>query len=107
MGPADKGPLDVLINEERLAALAMAPEERFHLPESKRMQVFREIAMAEDRATREAMARVPDSQIEKQIELEAELGEKYKAEIARKFNLTEDQLIKIGEEGLKKGWEFP
>jgi hypothetical protein len=107
MGLSDKGEPRVLINEERLAALSQAPEERFGLPEQERKKVFREIAAAEDRATREAMARVSDSQFRKQIELERKLEEKYTAEVARKYNLTEDQLLKISVEGVEKGWPAP
>jgi hypothetical protein len=107
MGPLDKGEPRVVINETRLAALSQKPEDRFGLSEQKRKRVFREIAAAEDRATREAMAQVPDSQVMKQIDLEVKLQEKYRAEIARKYNLTEDQLLKISVEGVTKGWVIP
>ncbi len=100
----DKGEPRVVVDEGRLAALSQKPEDRFGLSEQRRKRVFREIAAAEDRATREAMARVPDSQVMKQIDLESKLQEKYRAEIARKYNLTEDQLLKISVEGVTKGW---
>ena len=103
-GYYDKGEPQVKINEERLAGLSREPEERFGLSEQKRKQIFSEIAAAEDRATRDAMARIPDSQIMKQIDLESELVKKYKTEIAKKYNITDDQLIKISTEGVKKGW---
>ncbi len=103
-GFSDKGEPRVLINEERLAALSQTPEERFGLSEQRRKQVFGEIAAAEDRATRNARARVPDSQIMKQIDLERELGEKYKGKVAQQYGLTSDQLLKITVEGVKKGW---
>lgn len=105
-GFSDKGEPRVLINEERLAALSQAPEKRFGLSEQRRKQVFREIAAAEDRATRGARARVPDSQIMKQIDLERELGKKYKAKVAQQYGLTNDQLLKITLEGVTKGWPF-
>ena len=100
----DRGEPQARISEERLAALSRTPEERFGLPERKRKRVFREIATAEDRATRDAMARVPNSQIMKQIHLEGELREKYNAKVAERHNLTKDQLLKITVEGVKKGW---
>ncbi len=103
-GPLDKGEPRVLINEERLAALSQAPEKRFGLSEQRRKQVFREIAAAGDRATRDARARVPDSQIMKQIDLERELEKNYKAKVAQQYGLTNDQLRKIAVEGVKKGW---
>jgi hypothetical protein len=104
---SDKGTPEVLVNEERLAALSATPEERFGLSEGKRKQVFRELAAAEDRATREAEARVPHTEVMKQIELNNELTEKYKGEVARKHGLTPDQLVDIAVEGIKKGWPAP
>lgn len=104
MGPSDKGEPRVLINEERLTSLSQGPEERFGLSEQKRKEVFRSIAVAEDRATREAIARVPDSQIIKQVDVERALGEKYKMEIAGRYGLTEDQLLEITLEGVTNGW---
>ena len=53
------------------------------------------------------MARVPDSGIMKQIELERELTQQYKRDVARKYALTEDELVEIGVEGIKKGWSWP
>jgi hypothetical protein len=107
MGPSDKAEPRVVINQTRLAALSQKPEGRFGLSEQERKKVFRRIAAAEDRATREAMARFPDSQVMKQINLESKLQEKYRAEIAGKYSLTEDQLLKISVEGVRKGWVFP
>lgn len=106
-GFSDKAEPRVLVNEDRLAALSHAPEERFGLSEEKRKRVFREIAAAEDRAMREAMAQVPDSQIMKQIDLERELRDTYKAKVVQHHGLTNDQLLKITVEGVKKGWPAP
>ncbi len=104
MGPSDKGEPEVVINEYRLDQLSQAPQESLGLSEKERKQVFRDIAAAEDKATREARARVPDSEVMKQIDLERELGEKYKAKIAQQYNLASDQLVEIISEGVKKGW---
>ncbi len=104
---SDKGTPKVLVNDERFAALSAASENRFGLSEAKRQEVYREIATAEERATRDAMARVPDSQIMKQIELERELKVEYKAAVARRHGLTEDHLFKISVEGIEKGWPVP
>lgn len=106
-GFSDKVEPRVIINEERLAALSQEPEERFGLSEDRREQVFREIAAAENRAMRDAMARVPDSEFMKQIDLERELGKKYKAKVAQQYGLTNDQILKIVVEGVKKGWAAP
>ena len=105
-GPADKGEPRVQISEMRLTALSTEPEERFGLSEDVRQVVFREIAAAEERATQEAMKRVPDSRIMEQIELERELGTAHKRALARKYKISEEQLQEIGLEGVKKGWPW-
>lgn len=102
-GFTEKEP-SVVVNAGRLAALSQTPKKRFGLSEQKRKQVFREIAASEGRAMREARARVPDSQVMKQLHLEDRLNRKYKSKIARRHNLSSDQLFKIIVEGVKKGW---
>lgn len=106
MGPSDKGEPRVSINEERLAALSRDPEERFGLSEQERKEVFRDVVAAEDRATREAAARVPDSEIMKQIDVQRELMQEYKTDLAQTYSLTEDQLSQITVEGITKGWPY-
>ena len=46
------------------------------------------------------------TQIMKQIGLQRELEEKYTANVARRNELTADQMQEIAVEGLKKGWPF-
>ena len=106
-GISDKQERRVMISQERLAALTQVPENRFGLSEAVRRQVYREIAVAEDRGTREAMARVPDSRIKEQAKLEDTLQEKYKTEVLKKYKLTQDQASKIALEGAQKGWPAP
>ncbi len=101
---SDTGDPQISINQDRLVALSAVPEERFGLSESKRKDVFREIVAAEDRATREARARVPDSEINKQIDLQRKLMQRYKRHVARKYALNENELPEITIEGVKKGW---
>lgn len=103
-GPSDKGTPAVKVNKDRLAAMSAVPEERFGLPEAARQEVFRRSVAAEDRAMREAMARVPDSDLTKQATLQGELRDKYLAEVATEYGLSEKQLAEIGVEGLTKGW---
>lgn len=105
-GPAERGEPEVQISEMRLAALSTQPEERFGLSEEVRQGVFREIAAVEERATKEAMERVPDSRIMEQIELERELGAEHKRALARKYKLSVEQLHEVGLEGVKKGWPW-
>jgi hypothetical protein len=102
--PFEKTEPRVQISDERLAALNRPPEARLGLSEPQRRVVFREIIAAEDRGTREATARVPDSQVMRQTELERELQSKYKADVARRHKLTNNQLREIAIEGISKGW---
>ena len=103
-GHSDPHAREATINEERLAALSLPAAERFGLSEDQRMDVYRQIIDAEDQATKEAMRRVPDSEIMRQITLERELLKTYKSEVAQKYGLTDDQLRQIGLEAYKKGW---
>lgn len=103
-GISDKKEPQVDINEDRLAALSQAPEERFGLSEQERKHLLREIGAAQDRADREARARVPDSQVTKQIDLYNKLRDSYQAEVAQHYGLTNDQVYDIRFEGIKKGW---
>ncbi|MBX3493405.1 MAG: hypothetical protein KF899_10605 [Parvibaculum sp.] len=100
----NNGEPQITISESRLAALSNAPEDRFGLSEDQRKRVFRETVASENRATKEAMARVPNSELMKQIQLEGELMEKYKGEVARKYGLSEEQMLQISVEGIKSGW---
>jgi len=102
-GFADKSP-QVAINDDRLAALSQAPKERFGLSEAKRKKVFIELGAADDRATHEAMSRISDSQLMKQIALERKLTKRYETRLAHKYHLTSDQMTQIAVEGVKKGW---
>lgn len=97
---------DVIISESRLAALSTPSEEKFGFSEEVRKKIFKEIADAEDRAMREAMARIPDTRIMEQIDLQRELETKYKSEIQEKYGLNKDQLLEIAIEGVQKGWPF-
>jgi hypothetical protein len=42
----------------------------------------------------------------KQIELEGELEEAYKDQLAQRYGLKRDDLIQITVEGVKKGWPY-
>jgi hypothetical protein len=102
--PGESGTPRVLINDERLAALDQEPEVRFGLSKDERKDVFREVVAAEQRASREAMAEIPDSQFMKQVERERQLGAEYKADLVRQYDLTEEELSEIVVEGVTKGW---
>ncbi len=100
MSPSDEGEPKVTVWKEKIARIGQEPEEKFGLSEEQRKQVFKEIAAAELRATDEAIEREP-SDINKQIDLERELTEKYKNELAQKYNLSRDQLDAISLEGVQ------
>jgi len=111
----------ISINERQIAQLGAKPEQKFGLSEAERQQIWNEIVKSEDRARREAEQEFPDldpldpnysqslfvEQLEKQIELQRILDEKYKNELAEKYGLTRDQLVEIAGEGLTKDWPFP
>lgn len=100
----DKGIPRVSIDNGRLAALSQPHKIRFGLSESKRKEVFRELAVSDNRATHDAEARVPNSQVMKQIDLERKLDRRYRANVARKYHLSKKEIQKIVVEGVKKGW---
>ena len=106
MSPTDNGEPKMTVREEQIARIGQEPEEKYGLPEAKRKRIYKEIITAERRATDEAMERAP-ADINKQIDLERELAEKYKDELARKYNLSKDQLFSIGIEGVTNQWPGP
>ncbi len=105
--PMENGEPQITVNSYRLEALSAREEDRFGLSEAERQRVFRAVVEAERRAMSEAMAQVPDPEFLKQAELQGELTEKYRSEVADEFDLAEDQLLEISVEGLNKGWVMP
>ncbi len=77
------------------------PEKKFGLPEIKRKQIFQEYTKAEDRAIQEEAAINGGYQVLQSLE------KKYKEQIARKYNITRQQLEQISMEGIKKHWAMP
>lgn len=114
---------DTKISDSRLALFLDPPvaEERFGLSEAVRMEVFREIVRAEDRAIEESMERFPDllpgdpgysqaafmRQLEKQMDEQDRLTDLYKDELAAEYGITRDELSEIGREGMNKEWPMP
>ena len=91
------------VRTEQIARIGQELPKKFGLREEQRREVFREIARLEKKATDEAIQRFP-SDINKQIDLETKLDEKYKDELAAKYQLTRDQLQSIMVEGVKNLW---
>ena len=109
------------VNEQQIAQLDAQPEDKFGLSEPERQQIWYEIIEAERRASQEAQQEFPDldpldpdysesafmEQLNKQIELQRILDERYKNELAEKYGLTLEQLDEIAVEGLTKYWPWP
>lgn len=103
MGPLEEGLPEITVRAEQIARIGQEQEEIFGLSEDQRKQVFREIVSVERRATDDAMKREP-ANIDKQFALERKLVEKYKVDLAKKYNVTREQLDEISVEGLEKQW---
>jgi len=108
--------LKITIWKEMLSADFDKPQVRLGLSEQKRRQLWKELISAEDEASRIARTKYPLTglrqaayleQLRKQGALQDRLNEVGKAKIAKKYGLTQEQLLKIGVEGGTKGWEMP
>ncbi len=111
----------ISINELQITQLDAKPEQKFGLSETERQQIWNEIVESERKASQEAQREFPDldpldpdysqsafmEQLDKQIELQRTLDEKYKNVLAEKYGLTRDQLVAIVVEGFDKDWPFP
>jgi hypothetical protein len=106
MGPLDEGEPLITVREELIARLGEEPEERFGLSEQTRQQVFRDNVSAQDRAMEEAMVREP-TDINRQIDLERQLGEQYRNAVLEQYDLTQEELDAIRLEGLTNQWVMP
>jgi hypothetical protein len=105
----------------RLIALRkQPPKEKFGLSEQERRDYWNERDAAEDRALKESQRKYPSyptpdiltsewadkqgKQLERQVDYELLLLDKYKEELLKKFNITKEQAGEIIEEGYEKGW---
>lgn len=95
----------VTIRTEQINNLGEKPQEKFGLTESERKEIFQELVRIEKKATEESMKRFP-SDINKQIDLERKLQERYREELAEKYSLNRDQLQSIMAEGVRKRWRY-
>jgi len=118
----DAGP-DITVSENRLELYHNPPvqETLFGLTENERIEVFREIVRAEDRAIEESMARYPDMlpndpgysqaafmrQLDRQMDEQDRLMGLYKNALADQYGITRDELAEIGREGMDKNWPMP
>ncbi len=101
---------DIKENLEEYLSQREKSEDRFGFTEEKRKQIFKEIVAAEDKAMNEADIKYPIKagatldDIEKNIDLNNELIEKYKTQVRTKYGITEDIESEIIVESFKELW---
>ncbi len=106
MGPLEKGIPRISIREESIGRVVSEPQVKFDLSQAQREDIFKQIVVAEDRAMQEAIRSYP-SNISKQGTLEEKLKERYGNELAKRYDLTKEQLDAIAVEGLETQWVMP
>jgi len=115
---ADK---NVTVRTDLISTLNDPPQVRHGLSEGQRREIYAAIVRAEDRAGKEAEAMYPlpeimsptysreNARVQMQREAEArqQLMQQYRAEVARRYGITNDVEKQIGLEGLEKNWPMP
>ena len=81
------------------------PVKRFNLDERERRQILKEYIATESKSLYDALSKEPDN-FKKQIKLGDKLMEEYKNQLAKKYNLTRNQLEEIVKEGYEKNWSI-
>lgn len=82
-----------------------ASETKFGLTEAQRQAVFRDLAAADARATREAAQQFAgDPESEGQVAQADRLRARYEGEVAEKYQLDTSQLVLIQAEGYQESW---
>ncbi|TVQ30885.1 MAG: hypothetical protein EA376_11515 [Phycisphaeraceae bacterium] len=113
--------IDIELKAEAISGLNAEAEVRHGLSASIRKEIFKATVVAEDRARAEAeqMHPLPDlskpsyspevmqSQFMKQADAFHALHEKYKSEVAEKYDISEEQLRDILIEAIKNNWPMP
>ena len=101
---------DIKENLEEYLSQREKSEDKFGFTEEERKQIFKEIVAAEDRAMNEADIKYPIkagatlNDIEKNIDLNNELTEKYKTQVRTKYGITEDIESEIIVESFEELW---
>lgn len=106
IGPLDNNEPKITVKQNIINQIGENSKEIFGFSEIQQKQIYKEIILAERKATDVAMKREP-SDIYKQIELEDKLVQKYKNDLAIKYSLNREQLGKIGIEGVVNQWLRP
>lgn len=81
---------EILVNKHNIEATMRPAEDRFGMSEEQRLAIWNEIVLDGDRA----IAR-------------GDLTRSYRDVLARKHNLTRDQIEEIADEGMEKNWPLP
>ncbi|MCT4591889.1 MAG: hypothetical protein N4A36_00675 [Candidatus Gracilibacteria bacterium] len=103
---------DIKENLETYLAKRGESEEKFVLTEEQRRTFFKEVGKAERRASDEANAKYPINNWEDKAELTRnmdylyQLEEKYRAEVFKKYGITDNQYTEIITEGMEENWEI-
>lgn len=99
--------------EQYLQSRNAAPEEKSGLSEETRREIYKEVRMAQARATKEAYDQYPtvitdphyaEENLTKSVDKQTELADKYVAEIRAKYNISEETELAIAGEGVEKRW---
>jgi len=96
--------------QEKITSTPMRTKD---LPLELRKKIFYEACEAENRAIREAKAKYPFSgtlnkeESGNRSEMTMNLMKKYRKEVWDKYNISEDQGVEIGGEGIEKHWLMP
>jgi hypothetical protein len=93
----------VTIRAEEMTHLEDLPNDKFGLSELTRQKIYKQLHQIDEKATAEAEEKEPSIK-ERQWELTYQLIKTYQGELAEKYNLTEDQLHAIADEGLASPW---
>jgi len=109
-------PLETRVKAELIAQLDAKPEAKYDLSEASRREVYLESIRADDRAHAEAERLIPLDGLNGQAQRQAwrkqgvlidELWENFNAEIAKKYGITNEQLLDICREAQAKNWPLP
>jgi hypothetical protein len=117
----ENSPIETSLKKELISQSMMEPEVKYGYTESLRKEIFMAIVRVEDFADAEAERKYPvpkakdsgysqtniSEQMKKYAEVQDTVKNKLRAELAKQYGLTEEQLLKISVEGLEKGWPMP
>lgn len=113
---AYKQPAPAPADTARQDAAPPPAEIKFNLSEGERRSVWNEYVGIEDKAAADAAERYPIDQLpreqrmdelKKQVNYSSELKKQGKSALAKKYNLTDEQLSEIVKEALRADWPLP